>query len=106
MGPVGKEKFVVIDTATSGTEELVAAVASKKLRVTNYTAVAAGAVTLKFEDEDGTALTGAMALAANGDRESHSDDFGLFETPVGKGLHTNLGGAVQVSGHLGYVEIN
>ncbi|MBY0523438.1 MAG: hypothetical protein K2R98_08560 [Gemmataceae bacterium] len=100
-----------IDIAASGQNQIVAAVAGKKIRVVNYLIVAAGAVTAKFQSKESpTDLTGAMTMAAGqpiGSAYSTARQFGgydgHFETQTGEGLAISLGGAVQVSGHLNYV---
>ena len=97
-------KFAKIDAATSGFNTLVAAVAGKKLRVLNYAFMAAGSVNANFASAS-TALTGAYPLAAQtGVSSSHSED-GVFETIAGDALRLNLSGAIQVSGHLAYIEV-
>lgn len=96
-------KFASISTASSGYTSLVAAVPGKKIRVLSYVLVAAGAVTAQFASAS-SARTGAMPLAANGGVSAQSPT-GLFETAVNEALRLNLGGAVQVSGHLSYVEV-
>jgi len=102
--------FVGINTAVSGQGALVAAVVGRKIRVINYGIIASGAVTVKFQSAS-TDLTGAMSIAANGGISASGTAlgpngfFGLFETASGEALNINLGGAIQVSGHLGYVVI-
>lgn len=102
--------FVQISTAASGQGALVAAIVGRKIRVINYGIISAGAVTVKFQSAS-TDLTGAMSLAANGGISATGTAlgpngfFGLFETASGEALNINLGGAVQVGGHLGYVVI-
>ena len=94
---------LVVSGATSGNNTLLAAVTGHKIRVLSYTLVAAGEVAVRFESAaGGTALTGVMTLikgvplVVNLEREGH------FETVAGELLNMELGGAVQVSGHLTY----
>lgn len=95
-------QFASISTAASGATQLVAAQAGLQIKVVSYVLIASGAVTAKFQSGS-TDLTGAMSLAANGGAvvlgqpSSH-----LFETAVNTALNINLGGAVQVSGHISY----
>jgi hypothetical protein len=99
-------KFAIIDAATSGNNTIVAAVVGKKIRVLSYTIVAAGAVTIRFEDgADGTAKTGQMQLAANGGVSVPYSPVGHFETTANTLLNLELSGAVSVDGHLTYVEV-
>jgi len=99
-------KYAVIDAATSGDNTLVAAVASKKIRVLALFAVAAAAVAVRFESgASGTALTGQMNLAANGGFVLPFNPVGWFETASNTLLNMELGGAVSVDGSLVYVEV-
>ena len=95
--------FAPISGASSGDNTLVAADATKKIRVFALSVVAAGAVTVRFESAaGGTALTGVMSFAANGGYVLPFNPAGWFETAVNQLLNMELGGAVQVSGHLTY----
>ena len=95
-------QFVPISTAASGATQLVAAAgAGVKIKVVSYVIVASAPVTVKFQSA-GVDLTGAMALAANGGVSVSGNTSHLFETAANAVLNINLGGAVQVSGHLAY----
>lgn len=91
----------VISESTAADNEIVAGVAGKKIVVTEYLIVAAGAVVATFKTEGGAALTGAMTMAT-GIPISARDEDGLFETVEGEGLDLTLSGGVQVSGHFKY----
>lgn len=99
-------KFAAISASSSGSNTLVAAVTSKRIRVLGYAIQAAGgAVSVKFQSAGSTDLTGLFALVANqvipgGDRRH-----GHFQTVAGEALTLNLSAAVQVSGYLTYVEV-
>lgn len=94
--------FASISTAASGATQLVAADATRKIKVVGYTVVCAAAVTVKFQSA-AVDLTGAMPFAANGGAAPTGQPSAhLFETAVNAALNINLGGAVQVSGHLAY----
>ena len=103
-------KYAKIDISASGANQIVAAVTGKKIRVLAYTIIAAGAVTAKWQTNS-TDLSGAMSLAANGGAApsvsvlAPGGVYGLFETAPGEALNLNLGGAVNVSGHLTYIEV-
>ena len=107
MGFAGSgTRFAVIDAASSGDNTLVAAVEGKKIRVMAVFLKAAGAVVARFESAaGGTALTGQMTIAANGDVTLPFNPEGWFETVAGELLNLELGGAVSVDGCLTYVEI-
>jgi hypothetical protein len=96
-------KFASISLAATGT--LVPAVTGKKIRVISYVIVAASAVSVNFENGT-TNISGVMDLAANsGIDYVGSRDAPAFETSSAALLGLTLSGAVQVSGHLTYVEI-
>jgi hypothetical protein len=99
-------KFAIIDAALSGNNTIVAAVASKKLRVLAYTLIATGAVNVRWESgADGTALSGVMNLTTNSGMSPAFCPVGLFETAAGVLLNLELSGAVSVDGHLTYIEV-
>lgn len=96
--------FASISCANAGSNTLVAAVPTKKIKVLSYVLVADAAVTAKFQSNS-TDLTGAMSFSANGGAASPVATPGggwLFETATGQALNLNLGGAVGVRGHLSY----
>lgn len=102
----GERKYAVIDHATSGDNTIVAAVASKKIRVISGLIMAAAAVNVRFESgASGTALTGQMNLAANAGFIIPYDPGGNFETAAGSLLNLELSGAVSVDGWITYVEV-
>lgn len=96
----------VINAAASGANEIIPAVAGKKIIVQGYLLVAAGAVTATWKSAT-TALSGAMSLITGtpvpapigGDR---MEVVPWLETASGEALNLTLGGAVQVSGHITY----
>jgi hypothetical protein len=99
-------KFAKIDAATSGDNTLVAAVASKKIRVLALFLVAVADVVARFESgAGGTALTGQMDLTANSGFTLPFSPVGWFETASNTLLNLELDGAVSVDGCLVYVEV-
>ena len=99
-------KFAKIDTASSGNNTIVAAVAGKKIRVLSYKLVCSGAVTVKFQSgAGGTDLEGGAAYGANGGVMASECEGGYFETAASTLLNLNLSSAVQVSGHVTYEEV-
>lgn len=105
-GTARTPKFAVISGSTSGNNTLVAAVASRKIRVISFFLVADGTVNVKFQSgAGGTDLTGAMALIANTGMAVNLNQFGHFETAVNTLLNMNLSAAVGVRGALTYIEV-
>lgn len=101
VGAATGVQSVSISTAASGQTALVSAVAGKQIVVVGFAVVASGAVTVQFQSAS-SALTGAMAFAANGGLSIAPGPTPLFTTAVNTTLNINLGGAVQVSGFLTY----
>lgn len=98
-----ERKSLVVSCASSGDNTLLAAVTGHKIRVLSYTLVAAGAVTVAFESAaSGTALTGDMSLITGVPLVVSFEREGHFQTAVSELLNLELGGAVQVSGHITY----
>jgi hypothetical protein len=108
-GTVATPKFASIGVTTSGTNELVAAVASKKIRVVSMFIVAAGDVDAYFEDSANTALMGDSSekidLTANMGFALNYNPVGWTETGAGEAFEINLGGTVAVAGCLTYIEV-
>lgn len=100
-------KTKAADVASSGDNDVITAVAGKKIRVLSYALQAKGTVAAKFED-DGTATQRSVEWSFQ-DREgvSRSAPTGafLFETGEGVGLDLNLSAAVEVSYEVVYVEV-
>lgn len=97
---------VAIAASTSGDNTLVAAVTGKKIVVVSGMLIAAAAVTVRFESgAGGTALTGQMALPANGGFVLPYDPAGHFMTASGTLLNLELSGAIAVAGYLNYILI-
>lgn len=100
-----------VNVSTAESNEIIAALPGKSIRILGLMLLAAGDVTVTLEDEDGTDLIGPMALMANG---------GFVFPPVadipvvrvrncycevarGKAVHLLLSAAVQVGGAIQYV---
>lgn len=99
-------KFAVIAASTSGNNTLVAAVASKKIRVLAYNFIANGSVNAKFQSgAGGTDLTGLKYCVVNGGLVAPFNPVGWFETAVNTLLNLNLSAGVAVGGELTYVEV-
>jgi len=100
-------QFAVIAATTLGDNTLVAAVAGKNIRVLSAVLIASGgANTVRFEsDAAGTALSGLMDLAADGQLVLPLNGFGWLETVAGELLNLELSAATLVAGVLVYEEI-
>jgi len=99
-------KYAAIDDAVSGDNTLVAAVASRKIRVLAAFMVSAGTVNARFESgAAGTALTGQMNLIANSGFVLPFNPAGWFETAVNTLLNLELSAAISVDGSLTYIEV-
>ena len=96
--------FAAINAASSGNNEIVAAVSGKKIKVVSYLIVAAGTVTATWKSAS-TALSGAIPLVANSGAAAAPDgEYGghWLETARGEALNLVLSGAIAVTGHISY----
>ena len=95
---------LVIDTASASSNALVAAVTGKRVTVYGLWIQSAGTVTVTFEDDDGTNLTGPIDFQARERLEWFVRDnyVPYLQTQTGDGFNMLLGGAIQVSGVLWY----
>lgn len=95
-------KQAVVSVATAASHAIVAPVAGKSIRLVHYTLVSDSAVDVTWEESGGTDRSGPMDLDTILSVESPN---GLLWTTPGLGLNLLLGGAVQVSGHITYIEV-
>jgi hypothetical protein len=106
LGTIATPQYAVINTSSTGDTTIVAAVASKVIRVLSYVIVADAAVAAKFTSgAGGTALTGAMSLSANGGVAAPFNPVGHFQTGSNTALVLNLAATVGARGHLTYVAV-
>lgn len=98
--------FAPIDVATTGDNTIVAADATRKIKVLSYSLVCDAAVAVRWKSGASTNLSGAMSCAATGglaDGQGNAPATQwLFETAVNEALVLNLGGAIGVRGRLTY----
>ena len=98
----------VIDRATAASHALVAAVSGKRVRVYGLYIRSAGTVTVTFEDDDGTNLTGPLDFAARESlalaplNDGHGGWLPYMVTQQGDGFNMLLSAGTQVSGLLWY----
>lgn len=99
-------KFAKIAASSSGVNIVVAAVATKKIRVLSYVLNANGTVNAKWQSHTTpTDLTGLDYLIANTGVSSGYSPVGHFETVAGESLDLNLSAAIAVGGHITYIEV-
>ena len=98
-------KYANIAIATAN--EIVAAVASNKIRVLAAFVLAAGDVDAYWADDTPTAICGdgsnGIDLTANSGFVLPFNQAGWFETASGQALDLTLGGAVRVAGCITYI---
>ncbi len=98
-------KRASIQVASSGANAIVAAVASRRIRVLQYLINAAGAVNAKWQSAAND-KTGLHYMGAAGDGAAPGYcPVGMFETNVNEALNLNLSAAVAVGGWVIYVEV-
>lgn len=103
-GTIVTPQYAVINVSSSGDNSIVVAVTGKVIRVLSYVIVADSAVAAKWvSGAAGTAISGAMSLAANGGVAAPYTPVGHFQTGVNTALVLNLSGAVGARGHLTYI---
>lgn len=92
-----------ISLASTTLTTIVAAVASKEIRVCSLSVACAAAVTVQWQS-DATAITGAMPFGANGgESKSVPPPSWILRTNAGEALKLQLGTtSIQVSGYLTY----
>lgn len=106
----GRIKFAKIDI--SATTDIVAAIAAsggtatpRSVRVLAYHIICDSAVTVKWQSNASTDLTGAMSFPANGGIATPFCPVGHFQSAPGEKLTIALGGSVGVRGALTYQEV-
>lgn len=97
-------KYATISESSSGDNEVVAGVTSKKIRVLSYVVMASAAVNVKWRS-NATDKSGLLYCAANGGAVAPFSPVGHLETAAGEPLNLNLSGAVAVGGHVTYIEV-
>lgn len=105
MPSIRTKRFAPVNFNTAASQQIVAAQgAGNKIKVVSLFLVAAGAVVVTFQSAAG-ALSGPMSMVAGTPFALDAgDEFGhLLETNPNEALNILLGGAVQVSGWIGYV---
>jgi hypothetical protein len=110
-GSWSEELFGKANIAAGTTDgAIIAAVASKKIRVLSYSvsALTAAATTATFRSKPGGTgldVSHVISLAANGN-SSEESEFGLFETITGEGLSLTTGAGAGVGVRVTYVLVD
>jgi hypothetical protein len=104
--PTTATSFATIAVSALGVTNLVAAQATKSIRVLQFVIVSNGAVNIKFQSHvTPTDLTGLFYLIANTGVSSGFSPVGHFQTAAGEALDINLSQAIAVGGYLTYTLI-
>jgi hypothetical protein len=95
--------FAAISCSSSGNNAIVAADATKKIRVLQWIVTASAAVNFKWRTAS-TDVTGLFyAAAAGGGAGGSFNPVGHFQTVANEALNLNLSGATAVGGYVVYV---
>lgn len=99
-------KFARVNATADGSNDVVAAVTSKKIRVLGYAVQSTGAGTVTWKSST-TSTLAEMVIAANGDGVSYSGGVQApaFETVSGEKLTIDNPAGVDTKGHLSYIEV-
>lgn len=104
--PLSENQYVSVSFAAATATLVAAQAAGVKIRVVAACLVNTSAQTLTFKSgAAGTAITGAMALAANGVLVLPFNPAGWFETAAATLLELAASGSTQVSGALTWVAV-
>lgn len=93
-----------IDCSANGDNTLIALVASKKIKVHRLFLVVSAATNITFKDGT-TALTGAMAMSANGGFTLDMQGDPWFTGTAGTDFILNQSGSAQISGRVYYTVV-
>lgn len=96
-------KFAVINLSASA--DLLALVASKRIRIVSMLVMAAADVTLTLRSGGSTAISGVLPLLAKSGFVLPYNPVGWFQTASGEKLDAVLGGSVDVDGFFTYIEV-
>jgi len=105
MGHARTIKTAVVDFATATTHVIVAAVADKKIKVTNLMFTVAGELNITLY-RGSTPLSGAMDFGGENEPRGMVQHFGCcpMETAVNEAFRIKLSEIIQVSGYVTYFE--
>jgi hypothetical protein len=98
---------VAITEATSGAQQVIDPVASKKVRLLGYKISAKTACDVKFQavtSGGGRDLTGLIVLAAGGQDREPTGPYGIVETESGEGLAIHTSTAAAIGGVISFLQ--
>ena len=100
-------KYAMVEAAADGANELVAAVASKKIVVIGYVLSVDVAGVITVQDDTGTPVELAKLSLATDGVASYSGGINApaFETSVGKALDLDNPAGTDTFGHVTYIEV-
>lgn len=94
--------FATISVSATGDNSIVAADASKKIRVLSYVLTASGATNAKWRKAT-TDISGLLYMGPTGGVSAAYCPTGHFETGTNQALQLNLSNSTAVGGHIVYV---
>jgi len=98
-------KQAAIDTTAAGDTTIVTAVAGRRLRLIAQSFSVAAEVAIAWKSGAATTLIPARTFKPGGGMDGNWGPHGFYcKTAAGEALVINLGGAVQVSGTINYIE--
>ena len=97
------EVAIPVSFASASSNTVIAAVAGEIIRIYRVLIIAAAAATLTFQDGS-TALSGAMALAANGTIILPNCGIPWFQTSAGNAFNILSSTGAQISGTIWYLQ--
>lgn len=102
-------KYAVVNATADGDNEIIAAVAGKKIRVLSYvlTGASVGGGTVTLQDTAGTPVAHLKLAVANNGGFVYVGDWNLpaFETASGEGLEVNNPSGSDTFGRMTYLEV-
>lgn len=105
MARLSEVQYAVVSVTATAT--VIAALTTGKIRVVSLFVTNTTAQSITFKSgAGGTALTGAMALAALGQLTLPYNSQGWFETAAAALLELNTSGGTLVAGVIGYVQVD
>lgn len=97
-------KNAFVTSASSGANQIVAAVAGMRYRVLSVVAVATAANSIKFQSAS-TDISATWPLGANGGFVLPFNEHGWFETNAGEALNVNFSAATSTGVQVHYIPL-
>ena len=108
MNPAGVDqvKFAHVSAASDGDNDIVTAVAGKRIRVIAYAFTVSAASTVVLQDSANTDLATFILPANGGVSYAGGVQAPAFETAVGTGLEITNAASNDTFGHVTYIEVD